>query len=65
MKLTYQQSKEIACGVVADVEYVSTMSAYLSGESWNTSDYVFEITAGDGKIRVEISEDLIREGFPN
>ncbi len=63
MKLTYQQAKEAAIDLANTVGVLNDTAGHISGESWSMDDYVFEITAG-GKIRLEVSGEMVGTGFP-
>lgn len=63
MKISYQDAKEAAINLAADLGEKTTTTGHLSGEHWSIDDYVFEITAG-GKFTFEVSGDMVGEGFP-
>ena len=63
MHITYQQAKEAAINLAADLGEKVEAIDYISAEYWSIDDYVFVITAG-GKFKFEIPGDMIGSGFP-
>lgn len=65
MKLTYAQAYEVASEAAVLIGCMVEGTVYISGKYWSIDDFVFEIAVGDEKVKLEISGNLLGDGFPN